>query len=140
MTTFGVMRLLRSLPMIVFGTKSVSRVVPQGRRETRVCGKCQMLTELVEHRIRRYFTLYFVPLIAISAAESVMQCERCESMYHLTASDYASAATPHAAPGSDTVSCPCCQQVLRVPNTSTGALKLRCQACRGEFSIERNRA
>jgi hypothetical protein len=68
--------------LILFGTKTVFREVPDGRRVTEVCGRCRAASTLVEHRARRYFTLYFVPVLPISAAETVLHRARCEATYH----------------------------------------------------------
>jgi hypothetical protein len=124
--------------MIFFGTKSVVRAVGGGLRVTRPCGKCRGVSELVEHSARRYFTLYFVPVLPIGAAERVLRCTRCEATYLPTPEDYARVA-PSSGSDPDVIQCPYCRQQLRVPKEPGGSLKLRCKVCRGEFDIAKRR-
>jgi uncharacterized protein YbaR (Trm112 family) len=97
------------------------------------------VSELVEHRVRRYFTLYFLPVVPISAEERVLRCARCQSTYFATPEDYARAASA-SGPDPDVLRCPYCRQLLRVPRKAGDSLKLRCKRCRGEFDIEKSRS
>jgi uncharacterized protein YbaR (Trm112 family) len=124
--------------MILFGTRSIVRVVPHGVRAARFCGKCHAVSELVEHRARRYFTLYFLPVFPIETAEHVLRCSRCKSTYHMAARGDRTPAAETSSRDRDTLSCPYCQQMLRIPARAEGVVTLRCRACRGEFSIRRN--
>lgn len=130
--------------MIIFGTKSVTREVEGGVRERHMCARCDSLSELVEHTTRQYVTLYFLPIVPIGAAERMLRCTRCQTSYHMSARGNRPSPEggTHGSTDHDTdmLHCPYCQQRLRVPPNSSGPVTLRCPACRGEFTIERNRS
>jgi hypothetical protein len=62
--------------IIIFGTKPVARKTGTG---SFFCPTCQRDTPCSHHRIRQFFTLYFVPLIPLGAVGELVRCDRCGS-------------------------------------------------------------
>ena len=60
--------------MIIFGTKGRDSQVGQGRFN---CPQCRMQRAYEHKSVRRYFTLYFIPVIPLGSAGEYVQCESC---------------------------------------------------------------
>jgi hypothetical protein len=123
--------------MLIFGTRTISRLVPNGMRITRFCGRCATSSELVEHRTRRYFTLYFIPVLPLDKADTVLTCSRCQASYYPTTEDYLhqvhrrSAVTERAI-----INCPFCSQPARIPVRPGRRLNVICPHCSEKFGVE----
>jgi uncharacterized tellurite resistance protein B-like protein len=65
--------------MIIFGTKSVTRTVGNGNFYCPYCYEAPY-----RHReVRRFFHLYFIPLIPLSTDGEYVECETCAGTYNV---------------------------------------------------------
>jgi hypothetical protein len=55
---------------IIFGAKTVKTSVKNGLNLRKHCDTCHFLFDMREHRLRQYFTLFFIPVFPISKGES----------------------------------------------------------------------
>lgn len=63
--------------MIIYGTRGITYNKAKGRFFCPRCGKCSY-----KHvRVRRFFTLYFIPLIPLDLLGEYVECGHCESTY-----------------------------------------------------------
>ena len=60
--------------MIIFGTKGRDSRVGQGQFS---CPQCRMQRAYEHKSVKRYFTLYFIPVIPLGSAGEYVQCESC---------------------------------------------------------------
>ena len=66
--------------MIIFGTRGIT-TSPQ--RGTFCCPSCGPDSEFRQRRIRRFFTLYFIPLIPLDKLGEYIECQSCRGTYDL---------------------------------------------------------
>ena len=64
--------------MIIFGTKGVTTTPEKGRFH---CPTCGPETGFRWRRVRRFFTLYFIPLIPLNRLGEYIECDRCKGTY-----------------------------------------------------------
>ncbi|MCP4420735.1 MAG: zinc-ribbon domain-containing protein [Chloroflexi bacterium] len=69
------------MPIIIFGTKN--RIVPDGTNSTKTtsCGYCQQIVALEPVRQKRYFSLFFVPIIPLEKGEAAWRCPNCKKLF-----------------------------------------------------------
>jgi len=60
--------------MIIFGTKGITSIQKQG---TFHCPACGAGANYTQKEVRRYFTLFFIPLIPLHKAGEYVECQRC---------------------------------------------------------------
>ena len=68
------------LALIIFGTRGVTYSHEQGEFWCPVCETDQTYNH---KRVRRFFTLYFIPLIPLDLLGEYIECEACEGTYNL---------------------------------------------------------
>src|SRR5262249_52814543 len=122
--------------MIIFGTRTISRPVPNGMRITKFCGRCGASSELVEHRTRRYFTLYFIPVLRLDKSDAVLTCSRCQASYYPTTEDYLHQVHKRPVNERAIINCPFCSQRARIPVRPGRHLKVTCPHCKEKFEVE----
>jgi tellurite resistance protein len=66
------------LGLIIYGTKGVEETHARGDFD---CPQCGTTRPYVHKRIRRYFTLYFIPLIPINVAGEYVECGGCAGTF-----------------------------------------------------------
>jgi len=71
--------------MIIFGTRGVTSSTGSG---TFFCPRCRAETPYSQKRVRRFFTLYFIPLIPMDQLGEYVECGRCRGTYALEVLDY----------------------------------------------------
>lgn len=71
--------------MIIFGTRGVTYSTGSGDF---FCPRCRAETSYNQKRVRRFFTLYFIPLIPMDQIGEFVECGRCRGKYTLEALDY----------------------------------------------------
>jgi uncharacterized tellurite resistance protein B-like protein len=76
--------------MIIYGATNITI---SGTRGQFYCPRCGHSADYREKNVRRFFTLYFVPLIPLKIVESYLQCGGCKGRFaadalHLTKDDY----------------------------------------------------
>ena len=60
--------------MIIFGTRGRDSQVGQGRFN---CPQCRMQRAYEHKSVKRYFTLYFIPVLPLGSAGEYVRCESC---------------------------------------------------------------
>lgn len=71
--------------MIFFGTKGVTSTSETG---TFNCPTCSSAQEYSLKRVRRFFTLYFIPLIPLDSLGEYVECSTCKDTYKPNILDY----------------------------------------------------
>jgi DNA-directed RNA polymerase subunit RPC12/RpoP len=66
------------LGLIIFGSRSVTGSKGTGTFD---CPRCGGDTPYDHKRVRRFFTLYFIPLIPMGTLGEYIECERCGGTY-----------------------------------------------------------
>src|SRR5512135_2525035 len=66
--------------MIIFGTRGVTMTKESGDFACPGCGGSQQ--RYVRKSVRRFFTLYFIPLLPLNKLGEYIQCERCGGQYN----------------------------------------------------------
>jgi tellurite resistance protein len=66
-----------SLYLIIFGTRGVTMTSAEGEFHCPDCGRAGY-----RHRkVRRFFTLYFIPIIPLDVLGEYVECKQCQSTY-----------------------------------------------------------
>jgi tellurite resistance protein len=71
--------------LIIFGTRGVTSVVASGRFN---CPGCDSERAYVHKRVRRFFTLYFIPIIPLDTIGEYVECQHCSDTYKPAVLDY----------------------------------------------------
>jgi len=64
--------------LIIFGTRGVTYSSGNGDF---YCPDCQSTRQYGKKRVRRFFTLYFIPLIPLDLRGEYVECDQCRSTY-----------------------------------------------------------
>lgn len=75
--------------MIIFGTKGVTTTSDRGAF---FCPHCDHEQNYALKKVRRFFTLYFIPVIPISNLGEYVECDHCKGTYNTEVLNY----NPHA--------------------------------------------
>lgn len=71
--------------MIIFGTRGVTYSSDKGQF---TCPSCRQTQDYKKKRVRRFFTLYFIPLIPLDQLGEYVECQLCRGTYNLEVLDY----------------------------------------------------
>jgi tellurite resistance protein len=71
--------------MIFFGTRGVTSTSDRGEF---FCPSCNSNQPFARKRIRRFFTLYFIPLIPLDNLSEYIECQSCEDTFKENVLDY----------------------------------------------------
>lgn len=71
--------------MIIFGTRGVTTTHEQGVFHCPACGPG---SNFRWRRVRRFFTLYFIPIIPLDLVGEFIECGQCKRTYELRVLDY----------------------------------------------------
>ncbi len=71
--------------MIIFGTRGVTLTKDRGEFH---CPQCQDQHPFQKKLVRRFFTLYFIPLIPLDKLGEYVECGTCEGTFHTNVLDY----------------------------------------------------
>lgn len=63
---------------VIFGTKGVTRTADRGRF---FCPRCGSEQDYEHKRVRRFFTLFFIPLIPLDRVGEYVECESCKGTF-----------------------------------------------------------
>ena len=66
--------------MIIFGTRGVTYSKGSGEF---FCPQCRTRTRYAHKRERRFFTLYFIPVIPLSLHREFVECGSCRRTYRM---------------------------------------------------------
>ena len=64
--------------MIIWGSTHLRSEIDKGEF---FCPSCKGPAPFAKKRVRKFFTLYFIPVIPLSVAGEYVECERCKSKY-----------------------------------------------------------
>lgn len=64
--------------LIIFGTRGVTSALASGLFN---CPSCDTKRPYVHQRVRRFFTLYFIPLIPLDVVGEYIECQHCKGTY-----------------------------------------------------------
>jgi tellurite resistance protein len=73
------------LGLIIFGTRGVTYGSEGGQF---FCPDCEGKEQYLHRKVRRFFTLYFIPVIPLDLLGEYVECQRCTSTYKLTILDF----------------------------------------------------
>jgi uncharacterized tellurite resistance protein B-like protein len=76
--------------VIIFGTRGIRMKKGEG---TFFCPRCQGSRQYTLRRIRRFFTLYFIPVIPLDAIGDFVECNYCKGQYEREVLEYQPQAT-----------------------------------------------
>jgi len=68
------------LGLIIFGRRSTTRVRTHG---TFACPRCGPGREYAHKEVRRWFTLYFIPVIPLGTVGEYLECGSCAGTFGL---------------------------------------------------------
>ena len=71
--------------MIIFGTKAKTKAIGKGKFN---CPHCQREREYERKKAKRYFSLYFIPLIPMDDIGEFIECQTCHRSFALEVLDY----------------------------------------------------
>ena len=64
--------------MIIFGTRGINRTVDSGQF---FCPRCSSDQPFTKKAVKRFFTLYFIPLIPMGSAGEFIECNGCAGTF-----------------------------------------------------------
>lgn len=71
--------------MIIFGTRGVKFKIDEGRF---ACPQCAAERDYKHKKVRRFFTLYFIPLIPLDSLGDFVECQSCKGTFVSNVLDY----------------------------------------------------
>ncbi len=71
--------------MIIFGTRGITSTPERG---TFNCPQCASVQNYNLKRVRRFFTLYFIPVIPLDKLGEYVECPTCQGTYDLQILEY----------------------------------------------------
>ena len=69
------------MPIIIFGARGRTTRDPEGTARTGSCPSCGQIVQLAPVRMRRYFTLFFIPIFPIEKGTRAIQCPHCKAKF-----------------------------------------------------------
>lgn len=78
---------------IIFGTRGITTTPDKG---TFHCPQCGGKRDYAQRRVRRFFTLYFIPLIPLDVSGEYVECGTCTGTFQLEVLSYDPAAQQEA--------------------------------------------
>lgn len=64
--------------MIIFGTKATRKLLDQGTFD---CPQCQQTANFEKRRARKWFHLYFIPVIPLETFPAYVECKACKGTF-----------------------------------------------------------
>ncbi len=71
--------------MIIFGTRGIKSTVKTGQF---TCPQCAAQRPYVHKKVKKFFTLYFIPLIPLGDAGDYVECQSCRGTFVSRVLDY----------------------------------------------------
>ncbi len=71
--------------IIIFGSKGVTMTKQRGQFH---CPRCVEKKPYAHRRVRRFFSLYFIPVIPLNLLGEYIECGRCKATYEMEVLDY----------------------------------------------------
>lgn len=133
-------RLPLSSMFILFGVRTILRDVKGGIALREHCSRCGLVSDFRHQRERRFVTLYLVPVIPISKAESIITCNRCGASYDTNHRGFQPGVGADTDPGKTLLVCPGCSGKMRIPLKLDNAIQVTCPHCQDQFTVSVNRS
>ena len=73
------------MPIIIWGSRGVTSTLEQGEF---YCPQCDSREEYALKQVRPFFTLFFIPLFPIGAAQRYVECRGCNDAFQEGVLDY----------------------------------------------------
>ena len=73
------------IALIIFGTRGITSTKERGQFH---CPQCGGQCDYRHKRVRRFFTLYFIPVIPMDSLGEYVECQRCQGTYNLEILQY----------------------------------------------------
>lgn len=73
------------MPIIIYGSRGVFSELSNGDFD---CPHCQNHSSYRLRQIRRFFTLFFIPIFPVSSATRFVECDHCGSQFAESVLDY----------------------------------------------------
>jgi len=73
------------MPIVIWGSRGITRTRETGEF---YCPHCDAQEEYALKQVRPFFTLYFIPLFPIGAAQRYVQCRGCKRTFNEAVLDY----------------------------------------------------
>jgi hypothetical protein len=73
------------MPIIIWGSRGVTSTLDQGEF---YCPECDDREEYVLKQVRPFFTLFFIPIFPIGAAQRYLECRGCGNAFSEEVLDY----------------------------------------------------
>jgi tetratricopeptide (TPR) repeat protein len=70
--------------ILLFGSRTIIRNDPSVAPVQTVCPRCGQQAQMVGKTYRHWFTIFFIPIIPMSKANSFTQCSRCAAQFPVT--------------------------------------------------------
>ena len=72
------------MPLIIWGTRGVTTTAGRGQFHCPSCGG----NHYAHKRVRRFFTLYWIPIIPMNLLGEYIECDTCASTFDMAVLDY----------------------------------------------------
>jgi len=69
--------------MIIFGVTWAEQPIKGGTQASYPCPTCGIERSFSEHRMRKVFTLYWMPVFTLEKGEHFWKCPVCKSRYEI---------------------------------------------------------
>lgn len=73
------------ISIIIFGTRGITSTKERGQFH---CPQCRGDHPYVHKSVRRFFTLYFIPVIPLDRLGEYVECRQCQGTYHTDVLSY----------------------------------------------------
>jgi hypothetical protein len=74
-----------AMPIIIWGSRGVTSNLEHGRF---FCPGCRSREEYTLKQVRRYFTIYFIPLFPLGQGQTYVECDNCGRTYKESVLEY----------------------------------------------------
>jgi zinc ribbon protein len=64
--------------LIIFGRRTMSKIVQRGAFN---CPRCGPGRQFAHKQVKRWFTLYFIPVIPMGTVGSYVECQQCAATF-----------------------------------------------------------
>jgi len=126
---------------IVWGSKWKHKIKENGLRVNKICPECNRSGEFFEVIPSKYFTLFWIPLVATETKKPLLECPHCHARLYIQQHDYNNAIKGfYEQKRSNNIDrsnciifqCINCAQKLRIP-IKNKLLKITCPVCKKIF-------
>lgn len=124
----------------IFGTKYKKEAVWNGVIVEKFCLKCKQNRKLVEFLGKKYFSLFFIPIIPLGAEENFLHCVVCGTDYYLNTNDLESAKQEKILleiANKVLINCIKCKKQIRINKFEKDSIDVKCPYCQCVFTLKK---